>query len=206
MSRGKKSRSSSRRGSARRGVPWRNRCSRPGVSGPGVTLRSYQVGALPLVNRILERIRWRSSSEPICPPMILAVGSPRRGPSWCSSAMCCCHANPSMPWARGRSVCPRPVQSLGRAGGVAARRSLGTLFDTAVCGSGPELILAVVRHVIAEFQVGLENFTMTRPRSLSTGPTTRRPKRVCVWAEPRTPSPGDTTKTIGRISNNCCTR
>ena len=58
MSGGKKSRSSSRRGSARRQVPAAEPL-KPGQQSqaPGVTLRSYQVGALPLVNRILERMR-----------------------------------------------------------------------------------------------------------------------------------------------------
>ena len=58
MSGGKKSRSASRRSSVRRQV-LASEPLEPGqqAQAPGLTLRSYQVGALPLVNQILERIR-----------------------------------------------------------------------------------------------------------------------------------------------------
>jgi len=58
MSRGKKSRSSSRRSAARRRV-FVAEPLKPGQQAlaAGLTLHSYQIGAMPLVNQILERMR-----------------------------------------------------------------------------------------------------------------------------------------------------
>ena len=124
---------------------------------PGLTLRSFQVGALPLVNQILERIRLEDFFREYLP-----ADDPR------------CQ----FPTAQALSVLVRnvlmsrePVYAVG-AWAAQFAPDLFNLWDEQVAqlqddrlgrcltrlfvGTGPELILAVVRHVIAEFQVSLE--------------------------------------------------
>ena len=108
MSRGKKSRSASRRSSARHPV-LASKPLEPGqqAQAPGLTLRSYQVGALPLVNQILERIRleqffseYLPADDPRCQfPTAQALLVLVRNVLVCGSR--------SMRWARGPRSLPR---------------------------------------------------------------------------------------------------
>jgi len=122
-----------------------------------VILRSYQVGALPLINRILERMRLEELFQAYLP-----ADDPR------------CQ----LPTARALLVLVRNVlmsrEPVYAVGGWAAQFApdLFNLWDEQVAllhddrlgrcltrlfrGAGPELILAVVRQVIAEYQVSLE--------------------------------------------------
>jgi len=158
MSGGKKSRSASRRRSGRRQVSVAEPLE-PGqqAQAPGLSLRSYQVGALPLVNRILERMRLEEFFREYLPP-----DDPRcRFPT----------AQALLVLVRNVLVSREPVYAVG---GWAARFApdLFNLWDKQVAllhddrwgrcltrlfvGTDPEFILAVVRHVIAEFQVSLD--------------------------------------------------
>ena len=158
MSRGKKSRSSARRGSARRRVPVAEPLE-PGQpsQAPGLTLRSYQVGALPLINRILERMRLEEFFQEYLP----ADDSRCQLPT----------AQALLVFVRNVLMSREPVYAVG---GWAAQFApdlfnlwteqvallhddrLGRCLTRLFVGTGPELILAVVRHVIAEFQVTLD--------------------------------------------------
>ena len=158
MSRGKKSHSSSRRGAARRRVPVAEPL-KPGqqAQAPGLTLRSYQVGAMPLVNRILERMRLEEFFREYLP-----ADDPRcRFPT----------AQALLVLVRNVLLSREPVYAVGA---WAARFApdvfnlweeqvallhddrLGRCLTRLFRGTGPELILAVVRHVIAEYQVSLD--------------------------------------------------
>ena len=158
MSRGKKSRSSSRRGAARRRVPVAEPL-KPGqqAQAPGLTLRSYQVGAMPLVNRILERMRLEEFFREYLP-----ADDPRcRFPT----------AQALLVLVRNVLLSREPVYAVGA---WAARFApdvfnlweeqvallhddrLGRCLTRLFRGTGPELILAGVRHVIAEYQVSLD--------------------------------------------------
>ena len=158
MSRGKKSRSSSRGGAARRRVPVAEPL-KPGqqAQAPGLTLRSYQVGAMPLVNRILERMRLKEFFREYLP-----ADDPRcRFPT----------AQALLVLVRNVLLSREPVYAVGA---WAARFApdvfnlweeqvallhddrLGRCLTRLFRGTGPELILAVVRHVIAEYQVSLD--------------------------------------------------
>ena len=158
MSRGKKSRSASRRSSARHPV-LASKPLEPGqqAQAPGLTLRSYEVGALPLINQLLERIRLEEFFSSTCRRTILVASSPRR------SAL--------LVLIRNVLLSREPVYAVGEW----AARYAPDLFDLWIeevallqddrlgrClarlfpGAGPELILAVVRQVIDEFQVSLD--------------------------------------------------
>ncbi len=158
MSGGKKSRSASRRRSGRRQVSVAEPLE-PGqqAQAPGLSLRSYQVGALPLVNRILERMRLEEFFREYLPP-----DDPRcRFPT----------AQALLVLVRNVLLSREPVYAVG-AWAAQFAPDLFNLWDEQVAllhddrlgrcltrlfvGTSPELILAVVRHVIAEFQVSLD--------------------------------------------------
>ena len=147
---------SSDRSSAKR-VPRPPREPGQRAGADGLQLRSYQVGALPLVNRLLERMRLRE---------ILAEHLPADDPRTelpTVSALLVLVRNVLLSrqpvygvaeWAAEFApdlldLWPEEVAMLhdDRLG-----RTLDRLFDSV----GPELILAVVRHVVQEFDVGLE--------------------------------------------------
>lgn len=154
--RSRKSRSSSRR-SPSGGAPQRPVQLGQRATADGLELRSYEVGALPLVNLFLKRMRL---SE------ILAAHLPADDP------------RTELPTVRALLVLVRNVllsrQPVYGVAEWAARfapdlldlwhhevaqlhddrlgRSLDRLFDSV----GPELILAVVRHVVQEFAVSLD--------------------------------------------------
>jgi len=158
MSGGKKSRCSSRRSSARRQV-LAPEPLKPGqqAQAPGLTLRSYQVGALPLVNQVLERIRLEQFFGEYLP-----ADDPR-----CQFPT----AQALLVLVRNVLMSREPVYAVG-AWAARFAPDLFNLWDEQVAllhddrlgrcltrlflGTGPELILAVVRHVIAEFQVSLD--------------------------------------------------
>jgi hypothetical protein len=158
MSRGKKSQSVSRRSSGRRQVLAPEPLE-PGqqAQAPGLTLRSYQVGALPLVNQILGRIRLEQFFGEYLP-----ADDPR-----CQFPT----AQALLVLVRNVLMSREPVYAVG-AWAARFAPDLFNLWDEQVAllhddrlgrcltrlflGTGPELILAVVRHVIAEFQVSLD--------------------------------------------------
>jgi len=158
MSGGKKSRSSSRPDSARRQVPAAEPLE-PGqqAQAPGVTLRSFQVGALPLINQLLERLRLEEFFREYLP-----ADDPR-----CQFPT----AQALLVLVRNVLMSREPVYAVG-AWAARFAPDLFNLWDDQVAllhddrlgrcltrlfrGTGPELILAVVRHVIAEYQISLD--------------------------------------------------
>ncbi len=158
MSEGKKSRSPARRSSARPQV-LTPEPREPGqqAQAPGLTLRSYQVGVLPLVNRILERIRLEQFLGEYLP-----ADDPR-----CQFPT----AQALLVLVRNVLVSREPVYAVGPWAAQFAPDlfnlwdeqlallhddRLGRCLTRLFLGTGPELILAVVRHVIAEFGVSLD--------------------------------------------------
>lgn len=124
---------------------------------PGLTLQSYEVGALPLLNHILERMQLERLLQEHLP-----ADDPRcEFPT--SQAL--------LVLVRNVLVSREPVYAVGE---WAARFApdllnvwpeqvsllhddrLGRCLTRLFAGTGPELLLAVVRHVIGEFQVGLD--------------------------------------------------
>jgi len=124
---------------------------------PGFTLRSYEVGALPLINHLLQRMRLEELLRQYLPP-----DDPR------------CELPTSrvlLALVRNVLLSREPVYAVGE---WAARYApdlfdlwiedvsllqddrLGRALARLFAGAGPELILAVVRHVIDEFQVSLD--------------------------------------------------
>jgi len=123
----------------------------------GLELRSYQVGALPLVNRLLERMRLREILSEHLP-----VDDPRTELATVSALLVLVRnvllsrqpVYGVAEWAAGFApdlfdLWPEDVARLhdDRLG-----RALDRLFDSV----GPELILAVVRQVVQEFAVSLD--------------------------------------------------
>ena len=124
---------------------------------PGLLLQSYEVGALPLINHVLERMQlerllqeYLPEDDPRCEfPTHLAI----------------------LVLVRNVLVSREPVYAVGE---WAARFApdllnmwpeqmallhddrLGRCLTRLFAGTGPELLLAVVRHVIQEFHVGLD--------------------------------------------------
>jgi transposase len=163
MSRRKQSSSSRRRASSReRATRPRTHEAPPLEPGqrtntPGFTLRSYEVGALPLINHLLGRMRLEELLRQYLPP-----DDPR------------CELPTShvlLVLLRNVLVSREPVYAVAE---WAARYApdlfdlwiddvsllqddrLGRCLARLFAGAGPELILAVVRHVIDEFQVSLD--------------------------------------------------
>ena len=164
MSARKNSSSSSRRRGSSRGRATRRPTHQapplePGkrTNTPGFTLRSYEVGALPLINHLLGRMRLEELLRQYLPP-----DDPR------------CELPTSrvlLVLIRNVLLSREPVYAVGE---WAARYApdlfdlwidevsllqddrLGRCLARLFAGAGPELILAVVRQVIDEFQVSLD--------------------------------------------------
>jgi transposase len=155
-SRSRRPGTSSRRSASRR---TRRRPLEPGqrAEAEGLELRSYQVGALPLLNRLLERMRLReilSEHLPADDPRlelptgvgllvlvrnVLLARQPVYGvPEWAAGCA------PDLLDLWHDEVALLHDDRLGRC--------LDRLFDSV----GPQLLLAVVRHVVQEFAVGLD--------------------------------------------------
>jgi hypothetical protein len=120
-------------------------------------LKSYEVGALPLINHVLERMQLERLLQQYLPP-----DDPRcEFPTHLALLVL----------VRNVLIAREPVYAVGA---WAARFApdlldlypdqvallhddrLGRCLTRLFAGTGPELILAVVRHVIQEFQVGLD--------------------------------------------------
>ena len=157
MSQRKKSRSSSRR-RARRQAP-DSPSLEPGKNAraPGLTLQSYEVGALPLVNHVLQRIQLEELLQQHLPPDDPRCEFPTSRAILVLVRNVLMSREPLYAVAEWTSrfvpdlldLWPEQLSLLhdDRLG-----RSLTRLF----VGAGPELILAVVRRVIAEFDVSLD--------------------------------------------------
>jgi transposase len=123
----------------------------------GLELRSYDVGALPLLKRIVERMQLRR---------ILSEHLPRddsRTELPTITALLVLFANLLMArepvYGVGEWAALFPPDLLGLREQDLSRLHddrLGRCLDRMFVGIGPTLIMAVVRHVIREFKVGLE--------------------------------------------------
>src|SRR3954453_5770533 len=123
----------------------------------GLRLRSYDVGALPLLNRIVERMQLRR---------ILGEHLPRddsRTELSTITALLVLFANLLMArepvYGVGEWAALFPPGLLGLREQDLSRLHddrLGRCLDRMFEGIGPTLVMAVVRHVIREFKVGLE--------------------------------------------------
>src|SRR4051812_20173549 len=123
----------------------------------GLRLRSYDVGALPLLNRIVERMQL---------PRILNEHLPRddsRTELSTVTSLLVLFANLLMArepvYGIGEWAALFPPDLLGLRKQDLSRLHddrLGRCLDRMFEGIGPTLIMAVVRHVIREFKVGLE--------------------------------------------------
>jgi transposase len=158
MSQPKKSQASSRRSSVRRSKS-AAKSVEPGqrAQAPGLTLQSYEVGGLPLLQQILERMQlerllqqYLPKDDPRCEfptsrALVVLVQNVlvSRAPVYAVGEWAAQYAPDLL------NMWPEQVALLhdDRLG-----RGLTRLF----AGTSPELILAVVRHVIEEFQVGLD--------------------------------------------------
>ena len=123
----------------------------------GLQLRSYQVGCLPLVNRLLERMQLREILSEHLPP-----DDPRTELSTVSALLAL---------VRNVLLSRQPVYGVGEWAAEFAPDlfdlwpaeaallhddRLGRALDRLFEGVGSELILAVVRRVVQEFAVGLD--------------------------------------------------
>src|SRR3954471_23267820 len=123
----------------------------------GLQLRSYDVGALPLLNRIVERMQLRR---------ILSEHLPRddsRTELSTVTSLLVLFANLLMArepvYGVGEWAALFPPDLLGLREQDLSRLHddrLGRCLDRMFEGIGPTLVMAVVRHVIGEFRVGLE--------------------------------------------------
>ena len=80
-------------------------------------------------------------------------------------------------------------------------RSLDRMFE----GVGPTLIMAVVRQIIQEFAISLDELHNDSTPCRSTVPTTRPARKANNGDDRRTPSPGDTARRGVPTSSNCST-
>jgi transposase len=124
---------------------------------PGLLLLSYEVGALPLVNRILDRMRLESillehlpeddprTELPTVRALLVLIANLllSREPVY-GVGEWAAHFPPDLLGLRAKDL---PLLHDDRFG-----RSLDRMFD----GIGPALVMAVVRHVIQEFAVSLD--------------------------------------------------
>jgi transposase len=124
---------------------------------PGFQLRSYEIGPLPLVNHLLRRMGLEEVLKQYLPPDDARCELPT--------------SRVLLALVRNILVSREPVYAVGE---WAARYApdlfdlwldevsllqddrLGRCLSRLFAGAGPELILAVVRHVIDEFQVSLD--------------------------------------------------
>src|SRR5262249_4956864 len=123
----------------------------------GLELRSYDVGALPLLQRIVERMQLRRILSEHLP------GDDSRTQLPTITALLVLFANLLMArepvYGVGEWAARFPPDLLGLREQHLSRLHddrLGGGLDRMFQGIGPTLIMAVVRHVIREFQVGLE--------------------------------------------------
>jgi transposase len=158
MSQRKRSQPSAR-GSATHRSKSAARAVEPGhrAEAAGLTLQSYTVGALPLINQILERMQLQRllrehlpKDDPRCEfptshALVVLVQNVlvSREPVYAVGEWAAQYAPDLL------DVWPEQVALL-------HDDRLGRCLTRLFAGTTPELILAVVRHVIEEFQVGLE--------------------------------------------------
>jgi transposase len=123
----------------------------------GLELRSYQVGALPLINRLLERMRLREILSEHLPP-----DDPRLQLSTVTSLLVLLRnvllsrqpVYGVAEWAAG--FAPDLLDLRPEDVALLHDDRLGHALDRLFENVGPQLILAVVRHVVQEFAVGLD--------------------------------------------------
>jgi transposase len=158
MSQRKKPKPSSRRRTARRQTPAPPPLE-PGTrtQACGLTLRSYEVGALPLVNRLLERMQLETLLQQYLPPDDPRCELPTSRVLLVLVRNVLCSREPVYAvaeWAARFApdlfdLWPYEVTLL-------QDDRLGRALTRLFAATAPELILAVVRRVIAEFEVSLE--------------------------------------------------
>ena len=146
-------------GSPTRGRRSEERPLKPGheARGDGIKLRTYQVGALPIINHFLQRMILEELLRQHLPADDPRVELPT------SRAL--------LVLVRNILVSREPIYGVGEWSAHYASDlldlyqdelsmlqddRLGRCLDRMFEGAGPELILAVVRHVIGEFQVSLD--------------------------------------------------
>jgi transposase len=158
MSQRKKSQPSSRPTAARHSKS-AAKSVEPGqrAQAPGLTLQSYEVGALPLINHILERMQlerllqqYLPKDDPRCEfptsqALVVLIQNVlvSRAPVYAVGE-----------WAA--QLAPDLLNLWPDQVALLHDDRLGRCLTRLFAGSGPELILAVVRQVIKEFQVGLD--------------------------------------------------
>src|SRR5208283_2458425 len=108
----------------------------------GLQLRSYDVGALPLLKRIVERMQLQRILSEYLPRDDSRTELPT------VTALLVLFANLLM--AR------QPVYGVGEWAALFPPDLLGRSLDRMFEGIGPTLIMAVVRHVIQEFAISLD--------------------------------------------------
>lgn len=125
--------------------------------GEGVKLRTYQVGALPIINHFLRRMKLEDLLRQHLPPDDPRVELPT--------------TRALLVLVRNILVSREPIYGVGDWSthfapdlldlyhdewSMLQDDRLGRCLDRMFDGAGPEFILAVVRHVVAEFQVSLD--------------------------------------------------
>jgi transposase len=123
----------------------------------GLELRSYDVGALPLLKRILERMQLQRLLSEHLPKDDSRTELPTVTALLVLFANLLMAREPVYGVGEWAALFPPDLfglrqQDLSRLHDDRLGRSLDRMFE----GIGPTLIMAVVRHVIREFQVGLE--------------------------------------------------
>jgi transposase len=123
----------------------------------GLELRSYDVGALPLLNRIVERMQLKRLLSEHLPKDDSRTEFPTVTALLVFFANLLMAREPIYGVGEWAALFPPDLlglrhQDLSRLHDDRLGRSLDRMFE----GIGPTLIMAVVRHVIREFQVGLE--------------------------------------------------
>src|SRR3954470_20849900 len=145
-----------------RSSPAPRRAKREVVSGKhaqadGLELRSYDVGALPLLNRFVERMQLRRILGEHLPKDDSRTELPTVAALLVLFANLLMAREPVYGVGEWAALFPPDLlglrqQDLGRLHDDRLGRSLDHMFE----GIGPTLIMAVVRHVIREFAVGLD--------------------------------------------------
>jgi len=168
-----------------------------------VTLHSHTIGALPLVNHVLKRLRVAEFfARHLPPPDPRAQLAPLTALAVLTRNLVLARvplyglgewARTSVPSLLG--LAPEQVALLhdDRVG-----RALDRLFDA----DRHALLTDLVVHMIKEFQVSLEQLHNDSTTVTCTGPTTRRPARPSGGSR-RSSLPSGTTRITVRTSNNC---
>ena len=191
-----------------RHVPRSTSAPRPGeiARAKGRTLNSYRIGALPIVDRILQRMRLEEFLRSYLPRADRRCRiAPAIGVTLLLKNVLLCReplygvgewAARYAPEALGFADTQLPSLNDDRVG-----RCLDRLFRSDVTS----LVLALATHVVREFQVDLDELHNDSTTSPSTAPMPM-PLRKKSGAKRRGwPSPGATTRTIGPTSSNCST-